>query len=314
MAADTPPSTHPLRQAFRSIVPRPVRVALYDGLVGATRLPGFLARQIRRAGWQTQRSARVMRNSAHAFHPGRWRFPVFGRRAAESPDLPSFAHALARMERHQLGIRAIVNIGAGSGSDSAFVQRAWPEARTLLVEMDGAFEPAYRALQRELPNLAWDICAAGPEDKVGRMQKTDIGGVGGALDLEGGASAGGADVQVKRIDTLVREHGLEPPYFLRFDTHGFELDILAGAAETLRQTALVMMECYNFKLAFTGDKNLTFDEMVAHMRSLCFRCVDLCDPLYRPGDGALWQMHLFFIRADHPLFSNPGFSAPRPDV
>jgi hypothetical protein len=80
----------------------------------------------------------------------------------------------------------------------------------------------------------------------------------------------------------------------------------------MRQTALVMMECYNFKLAFTGDKNLTFDEMVAHMRGLGFRCVDICDPLYRPGDGALWQMHFFFIRADHPLFSNPGFSAPRP--
>jgi hypothetical protein len=54
--------------------------------------------------------------------------------------------------------------------------------------------------------------------------------------------------------------------------------------------------------------------MVAHMRGLGFRCIDICDPLYRPGDGALWQMHLFFIRADHPLFSNPGFSAPGPLV
>jgi FkbM family methyltransferase len=386
----TPPSTNPLRQAFRALVPRPVRAALHAAIVAPARWPGFIVRQVRRAGWAIrdamsppnqlglffwhvgrapgrlvnavrqgwwsvshfarhgwwdlshsarhagwemrrsarharwemqrtarhaglgmQRSARVMTNHAQALSRRRWRLPSFGRRSeAPAPQLPSFADALARMERHQLGSRSINNIGAGSGGDTEFVQRSWPEARTLLIEMDAAYEGAFRELQRTLPNLAWDICAAGPEDRLGRMQKTDIGGVGGALDLEGGASAGGADVQVKRIDTLVREHALEPPYFLRFDTHGFELDILAGATETLRQTALIQMETYNFKLGFTGGKNLTFDEMSLHMKSLGFRCVDMCDPLYRPGDHALWQMHLFFIRADHPLWANTGFTAP----
>jgi FkbM family methyltransferase len=288
-------------------------------------LPKTTMRALRRAGWQL----REMMSVAHTpglllwhvkrapsrlwsflVHPSRWRFPSF-KPAPPAFDRPSFAHALQRLHRHDLAIRSIVNIGAGSGQDSAVVQSMWPEARTLLVEMDAAFEPGYRELQRELPNLSWDICAAGPEDGIGRMQKSDLGGgVGGALDLEG-ASDIGADVQIKRIDTLVREHALEPPYFLRFDTHGFELDILKGATETLRQTALIMMECYNFKLAFTGDRNLTFDEMSLHMKSLGFRCVDMCDPLYRPGDRALWQMHLFFIRADHPLWSNASYSRPR---
>jgi FkbM family methyltransferase len=223
---------------------------------------------------------------------------------------PSFGQALGRMKQHRLGIRSIINIGAGSGGDTSFVQRTWPEARTLLVEMDSRFEQGYQTLKRELPSLKWAICAVGPHDNVGRMQKSDIGGVGGALDLDG-ASPVGVPVQFKRLDTLVREHALEPPYFLRFDTHGFELDILAGANQTLRETALIMMEVYNFKLAFTGGKNLTFDEMSLHLKGLGLRCVDLCDPLYRPGDKALWQMHLFFIRADHPLFANSGFSAPR---
>lgn len=338
----TPPNSNPLRQAFRTLVPRPLRAALHAAIVAPTRWPGMIARQLRRAGWKIAESMspprqpglffwqlrrapgrfikglghatwgawdrRMLRNNA--FSPLR---RLFGGKAPEALDQPSFPQALARLAGHDLGIRSIINLGAGAGGDTAFVQRTWPEARTLLVEMDAAYERTYRELQQLVPDLAWDICAAGPEDKLGRMQKSDMGGVGGALDLAGDAAAG-ADVRVKRLDTLVREHQMPAPYFLRFDTHGFELDILSGATETLPQTALVQMECYNFKLGFTGGKNLTFDEMSLHMKSLGFRCVDMCDPLYRPGDRALWQMHLFFIRADHPLWANPGFTAPRAEV
>ncbi len=270
-----------------------------------------MQRSMRRTSWQMRRSARVIDNKARSLHPRRWRLPrLFGRSdSAFAPDLPSFPHALARLQQHDLGIRSIINIGAGSGGDTDFVQRAWPDARTLLIEMDAGFEADYVALKSKLPNLSWAICAAGPHDGVGRMQKSDLGGVGGAIDLDGGSEAG-APVQFKRIDTLVREHGLDGPFFLRFDTHGFELDVLAGAAETLANTALIMMEVYNFKLRFTGGNNLTFDEMSLHMKSLGFRCVDICDPLYRPGDLALWQMHLFFIRADHPLWADASYSKP----
>jgi hypothetical protein len=70
-----------------------------------------------------------------------------------------------------------------------------------------------------------------------------------------------------------------------------------------------MMEVYNFKLNFVGGKNLTFDEMSLHMKSLGFRCVDFCEPLFRPGDLALWQMHMIFIRDDHPTWNRNSYSA-----
>lgn len=298
-----PGNTSPLRQAYRALVPHPVRAALHGGL-----------RLVRQAGWRLAEAMSPPRQPGLFFWqmrraPSRLLSALLGR-GKSALDRPSFAHALARMERHELGIRSIINIGAGAGGDSAFVQRAFPGSRTFLIEMDAGFEADYRKLSRELPDLAWAICAAGPHDNLGRMQKSDLGGgVGGAIDLAGD-SAAGAPVQFKRIDTLVREHRLKGPFFLRFDTHGFELDVLAGATETLKDTALIMMEVYNFKLRFTENKNLTFDEMSLHMNSLGFRCVDICDPLYRPGDLALWQMHLFFIRADHPLWADSSYSKP----
>ncbi|HYD72976.1 MAG TPA: hypothetical protein VEF55_07540, partial [Candidatus Binatia bacterium] len=227
----SPPDTNPLRQAFRQIVPRPLRAFLHGAAKAVAGAPGFVLRQARRAGWaiadamstrrqpglffwhlkrapgrfisglrhanwemqrsarhanwrmqrsarhtrwEMQRSARVMTNHAQALSRRRWRFALFGRRHEPALDQPFFGDALARMQSHDLGIRSIINIGAGSGGDTEFVQRAWPEARTLLIEMDAAFEDAYRDLKRAVPNLAWDICAAGPEDKLGRMQKTDI--------------------------------------------------------------------------------------------------------------------------------------------
>jgi FkbM family methyltransferase len=281
------PDASPLRQAFRALVPRLVRAALHAAMLAPARWPGVIARQAKRAG---RRLAVLMTSPAPVA-----RF-----------DKPSFQDALLRLQQHDLAIRSIVNIGAGSGGDTEFVQRMWPEACTLLVEMDARFEPGFRKLKADIPNLAWDICAAGPHDGAGAMSKTTV--LGGSIDPDGNM-ASSTPVQFKRIDTLVREHRLEAPYFLRFDTHGFELDVLAGATETLQRTALIMMEVYNFKLAYTKGLNFTFDEMSLHMKSLGFRCIDICDPLFRPGDHALWQMHLFFIRADHPLFSNSRYSA-----
>src|SRR5690349_19646471 len=48
----TPPSANPLRQAFRTIVPRPVRAALHAMVLAPVRLPGMVWRQGRRLGWK----------------------------------------------------------------------------------------------------------------------------------------------------------------------------------------------------------------------------------------------------------------------
>ena len=60
--------------------------------------------------------------------------------------------------------------------------------------------------------------------------------------------------------------------------------IFEGAAETLKQTELICVECYNFKIA---DPSIRFHEMIAYLEGKGFRVIDVCDALWRPGDGAL---------------------------
>jgi hypothetical protein len=105
---------------------------------------------------------------------------------------------------------------------------------------------------------------------------------------------------VTTVDQELNVRKLGGPYLLKFDTHGFELPILQGAANTLAETEVIVMECYNFRIA---PECLTFDEMCRHLAGLGFRCVDLVDPMHRPYDDAFWQMDLVFVRRTRPEFS-----------
>ena len=83
------------------------------------------------------------------------------------------------------------------------------------------------------------------------------------------------------------------------DTHGFEIPIFEGASEILNETNLVVVETYNFNIA---ENSLRFHKICEYLESKGFRCIDICDPLFREKDLALWQFDLFFIRENHPVF------------
>lgn len=239
-------------------------------------------------------------------HAGGW--AVFFRKKVKVGLSNNLTDAMTRISTRNLGIRSFLNLGSGAGDDIGFYLRYWPEMASLMVEMDPRFVESFQSLQAEFPRLNYVTCAVGPQDGYGYFSKSNS--VGGVLNITADRTEvprGASAVRVATVDALVSEYKLEPPYFLKFDTHGVEVDILAGAGETLRDTALIIMEAYNFRLDFTGGRNLTFDEMIPHMRSLGFRCVDFIDPLYRPKNQVLWQAHLAFQRDDHPIWKSNSY-------
>jgi FkbM family methyltransferase len=224
------------------------------------------------------------------------------------PDHPaSLTSALFRLSGKGVSVGSLISIGAGTGEDTLWIARQWPEAKVHLVEAQQEHEPALLAAKRKRANLDYTICAASDSDGEVHFLKSSV--AGGAIVSE--RNQGAEALISKRIDSIVKEKNLHPPYFLKFDTHGAEVPILDGAKHTLAETSLIMMEVYNFKLNFVEGKNLVFWEMCAFLQGVGFRCVDLCDPLFRPNDEAFWQMHLFFIRADHAVFRSNSYKAPK---
>ena len=103
------------------------------------------------------------------------------------------------------------------------------------------------------------------------------------------------------VDAQIRIRQLRGPFLLKLDTHGFEVPIFEGASETLRQTALIIVETYNFHL---NAGTLRFPEMCDYLAKKGFRCIDMSDPGYRPKDGTFWQMDLYFAPENDPVFAS----------
>lgn len=220
----------------------------------------------------------------------------------------SIGNSIARLKKHNLSIGSFVSIGAGSGSDSVYLHNALcPSAPMLMIEAQDSHRPQLEKIRSANPKQDYIICAAAEQD--GEVSFLASAPTGGAVSQHGQSSI---VVQARSIDSLVHERSMPGPYFLKFDTHGVELEILSGAVDVLKNTQLIMMECYNFKLNFVDGKNLTFYEMCSFMLTKGFRCVDISDPLFRPNDLVLWQMHLYFIPADHPVFNSNSYNAPSP--
>ncbi len=223
------------------------------------------------------------------------------RRAIGIDDAPGAAEwrmdaGLARAAaRHE--IATIIDVGASDGSWSRVARRHWPAARFLLIEALPYHEPALRA-----SGFDYVIAAAG--DALGEITFNSPEPYGGAAS-HSTIGAGDVTVPMTTIDAEVSRRGLPAPYLIKLDTHGFEPEIVAGAAATLTAAELLVIEAYNFELRPGVPR---FHELCALLAAKGFRVLDLLDPMHRPSDGVLWQMDLVFARVDDPAFRNSGYT------
>lgn len=217
----------------------------------------------------------------------------------KSPKKPGFTidEALARVRSHQFEVRTVIDVGASNGVWSEHAVRHFPDAQFLLVEALREREPELAQLTQRHPNFSYVLAAAGETAGETTLNVAD--------DLDGSAvGAGlGANVRTVPVTTLDLEcaaRQLRPPFFIKLDTHGFEVPILRGSQACLPQTSVLMLEVYNFHCTPWA---LLFHEMCAHLDGLGFRCFDLVNPMLRVKDGCFWQMDLLFAPKTAAIFA-----------
>lgn len=210
----------------------------------------------------------------------------------------TFDAAYARFALRRRPIATVIDVGASNGSWTALSYRHFPGAKWLLLEGLPAHGPTLAQFVKQAPNIQYELALAGDHDGEGHLYlgPDDFGGAAHNQAYEGKT----IPRPMRSIDSLVAQHKLPGPFFIKLDTHGFEREILAGAAETLKQTSLVLLEVYNFEFSPGMPR---FAAMCEHMEKLGFRCTDLVDPLRRTSDGVLWQMDLFFEPITAPAFA-----------
>lgn len=205
--------------------------------------------------------------------------------------------AALRRAAMTIRVNSVIDVGASDGRWSRMAKGIWPDARCLLIEA----QPGHLAAL-DASGMEYVLAAAG--DRIGDAQFD-------ASDLLGGVAShsptgGEHDIMVPMttVDAEVQRVGLEPPFLLKLDTHGFEREILAGAEQTLAASTLLVIEAYNFEFRPGAPR---FHELCLLLEDKGFRCLDLADPMHRSLDGALWQVDLVFARADRSEFSNAGY-------
>ena len=215
----------------------------------------------------------------------------------------SFRHAFQRITARGTSFNTVIDLGAAKGGWSAVARDFWPDAHYHLVEAKEYWRPELEKVVASTPNTSFTIAAV--SDKPGKAYfPADARPFGGHAFNSAQDHTEVVEVPATTIDNEVRNQKLEPPFFIKMDTHGTELDILKGAQSTLSQTELLCIEMYNF----SGQRR--FHELIGDLEGFGFRCVDIAEPLFRYLDACLWQIDVFLMPSTSEFFKNSQFWNP----
>lgn len=232
--------------------------------------------------------------AAHLLNSVLHRFGLHISRAGGAPD--SLTAAFHRLKPKAITVATVIDVGASNGSWSDLVRPFYPNAEYLLIEANPVHQAALEAYTTKRANTRYVLAAAG--DRTGEVFFDGKDPFGGTASVT--PKPGFNPVPVVTIDGEIQRLGLPGPYLIKLDTHGFEVPILEGAAQTLTQTDMLVIEAYNFQLQ---PESLRFPQMCLWLENHGFRPIDFVEPVRRPYDNAFWQFDLIFVRADRREFA-----------
>lgn len=212
------------------------------------------------------------------------------------PDYPlATLDALTRLASRGHRVSSVVDVGASDGQWSARASHVWPEAHYLLIEANALHRPALERFKQQAPSRI-DYVIAAATDHVGQTifhaAADPFGGTVSTPHPDAKIPLMPRQVPAITIDQLLGQRPLPKPHLIKLDTHGHELAILTGAAQTLRQTDVLVIEAYFHRINASAP---LVHELCAFLADRGFGCIDMIDPLWRTYDQSLWQVDLVFI-------------------
>ena len=228
--------------------------------------------------------------------------------AAPLDSIPRASMGGALRQLSALGFRPRTVIDVGVATKTEELYQAFKDAEILLVEPLVEFEPFLRDICRSY-KAEYVLAAAGetPGSAVINVHPDKFGS--SLLKEVEGASVDGVprEVPVVTIDQLCAARNLAGPYLIKVDVQGAELQVLAGAARTLLQTEVVILEVSLFGSLIGGPQ---LADVVARMKQYGFAAYDIYGLNYRPLDNALGQVDMVFVQEGGPFRKSHAFATP----
>jgi FkbM family methyltransferase len=245
------------------------------------RLWAFVNRVLRRFGYEL-RKARPVRMSVEA--------------------------ALRNVRSLGLSPATVVDIGASDGGWSLRCAAIFPHAHYVLVEPLSEFVSFLGEATTRLGNAHYRAVLASSFDGEATLYvHRDLVGSSTYREHEVGLESETRRIEALTLDTILRQANAQPPYLLKLDVQGAELEVLAGAAATLPDVSLIVLEASFFEF-FEGGPD--FAAVVERLAAYGFALYDVLGVSYRPFDGALAQADLLFVPRDSTLRAHHVYAQP----
>ncbi len=195
----------------------------------------------------------------------------------------------------QLGFEpeTVIDVGAGLGTFAIY--DAFPKSRYLLIEPIAENEPYLKKICQHLERADYIIAAASTEAGLVPLQVNVSNFIHSYISEDGEASSENFELRTipaVTLDEICRTRQLEGPYLIKVDVDGRELDVLAGATQTLQNTELVIVEV-NLYVTARFDKMAS---VINFMKQQCFVAYDIVNLAHRPSDLALFQVDMVFVK------------------
>jgi FkbM family methyltransferase len=192
----------------------------------------------------------------------------------------------------------IYDIGASNGSWSRVISTVFPDARYHLFEPLAEVVPSYKELLdinlNSKMNATLHPIALGEKCGIASLfMNSSYFGSSFLLEKETERFPSSIDVEMLTLDAAVQKFSLPQPQLLKLDTQGYELNILKGAEETLKQVDIILLEAWVIR-GYGQNTPLLF-ELAEWLARRNFFLLDVTGE-YRNNTGLLSTLDCFFVR------------------
>lgn len=189
--------------------------------------------------------------------------------------------------------KTVIDVGVGYGTPELYA--AFPDSKLVLVEPLPEFEESIKNILSHR-NGEYLISAAGNQNGTVTFNKhLDSLDCSSVLKEQTGPETDGEEVNVPviRLEDYILTRNFEPPYLLKVDVQGAELDVIEGATGILNDCEVIVLEVSLFEFLKESPQ---FHEVILFMHKKGFVAYDIVPAITRPLDGALAQVDIAFVK------------------
>lgn len=191
----------------------------------------------------------------------------------------------------------IVDVGAYKGSWTEETKEIFPDSRILMIEAQPDKETYLKKIKDQFPSTVdYTIRLLGAEEKDAvSFFKLETGS--SVLKEQSNAPYDVTMLPMHTLDKVIAERNIPKVSLLKLDVQGFELEVLRGARETLKNTEVILLEV-SF-LPFNKDCPL-FNDVINFMKEQGFLVYDIGAIMRWRKDKTLLQADIFFVKKYSP--------------